>query len=118
MMSLTIKQIEDALTRHGGFVSQAAKALNVQPQAIYKRIRRSQHLTDVQFQLTETYLDLAESKLIKAIQEGESWAICFFLKCRGKQRGYVEKQMLDHTSSDKSMSPKKFEDFYTNKNNE
>jgi hypothetical protein len=36
-------------------------------------------------------LDTAERMLYRAIEKGEPWAICFFLKCQGKARGYIEK---------------------------
>jgi hypothetical protein len=37
-------------------------------------------------------LDFTESKLKKAIQNDQGWAICFHLKCKGKKRGWVERQ--------------------------
>lgn len=42
--------------------------------------------------------DLAESKLIQAIEKGEAWAICFYLKTQCKNRGYIERteQQIDH----------------------
>ena len=39
----------------------------------------------------ESLKDFAESKLHIAIGRGQAWAICFFLKCRAKDRGYVER---------------------------
>ena len=40
----------------------------------------------------EGMLDVAESKLYEAIDNKEAWAICFYLKTQGKQRGYTERQ--------------------------
>ena len=34
---------------------------------------------------------MAELSLFKAIQTGEAWAVCFYLKTQGKDRGYVER---------------------------
>jgi hypothetical protein len=28
---------------------------------------------------------------------GEAWAVCFYLKCQARDRGYIEKQELDVT---------------------
>lgn len=39
----------------------------------------------------ELRLDIAESALDKAVEAGEAWAVCFFLKTRGKARGYTER---------------------------
>ena len=36
-------------------------------------------------------MDLAESALKRAVLAGEGWAVCFALKCQGKNRGYVER---------------------------
>ncbi len=40
----------------------------------------------------ESMLDIAEGKLYAAVSKGEAWAICFYLKTQGKQRGYIERQ--------------------------
>jgi hypothetical protein len=40
----------------------------------------------------ERVLDEAELALFDAIQRGEGWAIVFYLKCHGKDRGYVERR--------------------------
>ena len=90
---LTIEQIENALRATGGFVSYAAKELNVTQSAISQRVKASPHLQKVQKEISEQYLDLAESKLLKKIKKQEDLgAICFYLKCKGKGRGYIERQ--------------------------
>lgn len=45
------------------------------------------------------YLDLAENKLLQKINDGDLGAICFYLKCQGKHRGYIERQQIDTTIS-------------------
>jgi len=90
-MALKIEQIEKALKANGGFISQAAKSLNVRYQTIWERIRRSSRLKQSYEEIRESYLDLAESKLLVKIREGDLGAICFFLKCQGKKRGYIER---------------------------
>ena len=91
-MALTIKQIEDALRATGGFISQAAKKLGVTQQAISKRIKESEKLQQIRVEIDESYLDLAESKLIKKINNDDNGSIFFYLKCKGKHRGYIERQ--------------------------
>jgi hypothetical protein len=46
----------------------------------------------------EGMLDVAEGKLYSAINKGEAWAICFFLKTQGKARKYSER--LEVTGQD------------------
>lgn len=94
-MSLTVQQIEDALRKSGGFVSKAALGLHVTPSNIYARIKRSPRLQEVKKQIDESYLDVAEHRLIKEINSGNLGAICFYLKCKGKKRGYIERQQVD-----------------------
>ena len=36
-------------------------------------------------------LDVGELSLLRAVQNGEAWAVCFLLKTQGKQRGYIER---------------------------
>ena len=43
-------------------------------------------------EMEEQLLDLAESKLMAKIKEGNMTAVIFFLKCKGKARGYIERQ--------------------------
>lgn len=100
-MALTEKQIEDALTAHAGFISSAARALGVTYQAIYDRTQRSDNLKKVLNDIRESHIDMAESKLLTNIKSGELGAICFFLKCQAKHRGYVERQELTGANGSK-----------------
>ena len=40
-------------------------------------------------------LDFAESQLHKQIRDGEVSSTIFFLKTKGKRRGYIERQEID-----------------------
>ena len=46
----------------------------------------------------ENTLDFVESKLMKAIDDGNLTAIIFFLKTRGKSRGYSERSEFGRAS--------------------
>lgn len=90
----TPKQIIDALKRHGGFVTAAAKSLGIGHSALSLRISKNPELQNAREEITESFLDLAENALIKKVQSGDLGAICFYLKCKGKKRGYVERQEI------------------------
>lgn len=98
-MALKIEQIEKSLRANGGFISKTAKSLNVNYQAIWDRIQRSSKLKQSYEEIKESYLDLAESALLVKIRDGDLGAICFFLKCQGKKRGYIEKLIVGDTTN-------------------
>lgn len=96
---VTIEQIEKALIANGGWYTKTAAALGVSHQAISKRVAQSERLQKVVDDVKAKYLDLAENKLLQKINDGDLGAICFYLKCQGKHRGYIERQQIDTTIS-------------------
>jgi predicted transcriptional regulator len=92
MPTKTEKQIEQALRKANGFQTQAGEILGISQQAISKRIKTSKRLQKVVEELNESNLDVAENELFKLVKGGNLGAICFLLKCKGKDRGYVERQ--------------------------
>ena len=75
--------------------SQAQAGLGSALSRLMVVVERYPDLKDVLVEAREGALDLAESKLIKLIKEGNLTAIIFFLKTQGKHRGYVERQELE-----------------------
>lgn len=45
----------------------------------------------------ESVIDNAESKLLQHINDGDVTSLIFFLKTRGKKRGYIERVEQDVT---------------------
>lgn len=91
---VTNQQIEEKLIEGKGNIGAVARACGVSRQAIGQRIASSPKLKTLTEELRETKLDTAEDKLGEAIDKGEGWAICFFLKTQGKKRGYVERSEI------------------------
>lgn len=94
----TIEQVKQALESGGGFLSVAAETLGCTRKTIYNYLDKYPQLKEVCEDIRERYLDLGESELIKKIKKGSTPELIFFLKTRGKGRGYVEKQELDISS--------------------
>lgn len=86
----TCAQMVEALQATKGMVSLAAKRLGCAPDTVYRYIREYPTVAQAQRNEREAVTDMAELSLYKAIQQGEGWAVCFYLKTQGKERGYAE----------------------------
>ena len=95
----TQAQVARAVAAAGGFVTSAAKRLGCDPKTVYRYMERYAPLKDVLGEARESSVDLAESKLMEAINAGNLTAVIFFLKTQGKSRGYVERSEHDFTAS-------------------
>jgi Bacterial regulatory protein, Fis family len=84
-------EIAEALRRTLGVRSAAANALGCVPATITKYLKQYPDLADVQREAEASAIDLAESKLYKLIQSGNLTAIMFFLRTKGRGRGYNER---------------------------
>jgi hypothetical protein len=91
MPTYTDPQIRDALTTCKGMVYVAAARLGCSPNTIKARLEKSPALQAVLDDAAGMADDLAELKLFEAVQAGQPWAIQFFLKTKGKSRGYTER---------------------------
>lgn len=88
------KMIAKALEAAMGNISVAARAMGYSRSNLHLRIHKSPALQQMMRDQRETMTDNAESSLNRAILGGEGWAVCFYLKCQGKARGYVERQEI------------------------
>lgn len=95
----TDAQVIAALQAAGGIMAVAARKLGMSRSNLHARIHGSESLMEAWTETMESNLDLAESKLLGAINSGELAAVFFFLKCRGKKRGYVERHEFDYTET-------------------
>jgi hypothetical protein len=84
------QRVAEALIRCDGFVMKTAIRLKISFSRLKKIIEKNPKLKSICLESTESLLDLAESKLRIAIAKGESWGIIFALKCKGRQRGWIE----------------------------
>jgi hypothetical protein len=87
----TADQVAEALRAAAGIYSGAAAILRCSPTTVRNYVERYRSLQRVKEEVEETTLDLAESKLVKALQDGNLTAVIFYLKCKGKARGFTER---------------------------
>ena len=88
----SVEDIAEALRQARGFLGPAAKILGCGRTTLSSYIKKTKRLQQLLDELKEENIDLAETKLLDAIERGEAWAITFFLKTQAKHRGYVERQ--------------------------
>lgn len=96
----TVDQMADALRDTVGVKTAAARRLGCDRLTVERYCRKHPTLQAICDEQKEVRLDLAESSLIKATHAGEAWAVCFLLKCQGKERGYFETMRNEHTGKD------------------
>ena len=91
----TVAEVVAAVQATKGMKAQAARQLGCQWKTIDNYAKRHPTVAAAISQAREEMKDTAELKLYSAILDGEAWAICFFLKTQGKERGYIEKSEVE-----------------------
>ena len=84
-----------ALDKALGVVSTACKAVGISRDTHYRWLKQDIDYKRGVTELENVALDFAESHLHKLIQDGSPAATIFFLKTKGKKRGYVERQEVE-----------------------
>lgn len=79
----------------GGVIVGICDRLKCGRKTFYEYLKKRPAILEAYEDEKESMLDMAEESLFGLVQEGELGAICFFLKCKGKHRGWVEKQEVD-----------------------
>jgi predicted transcriptional regulator len=92
----SVIQITEALIKAKGFISRAARLLDCTQITVRNYIEKYPELNETLKDCRETFLDLAESKLIQNINNNDNTAIIFFLKTQGGSRGYQEKKEVEN----------------------
>ena len=89
------EQLLEALVKSLGIVSTACLSVDVSRTTYYKYYNEDKDFKTLVDDISDVAIDFAESKLFDLMREGHPTAIIFYLKTKGKKRGYVEKQELD-----------------------
>jgi hypothetical protein len=93
------------LESSAGNVTTACQKMKISRQTHYNWLDRVDGYKKRFDNIQESILDFAESQLMKNIKDGKETSLIFLLKTKGKNRGYIERQEIDHSSSDGSMKP-------------
>lgn len=80
--------ILEALEKSLGIITIACKEVGIQRKTFYSYYENDLEFRKAVDDINEITLDFAENQLLKSIKEGSDTAIQFYLKKKGKKRGY------------------------------
>ena len=94
-----------ALEKSLGVVTVACRACGVTRERYYTYMKKDPEFRASVEELNTVSLDFAESKLFELIKNGNPAATIFYLKTKGKARGYVELQQHDVNIKEQPLFP-------------
>lgn len=86
----TKKKLLSELRTHGN-ISVACTNAGISRRAYYSYMKNDSLFNELVEEIQEGLIDRAECKLHEKIESGDVTSLIFFLKTKGKNRGYVEK---------------------------
>jgi len=86
-----------ALEANRGIVTKACALVDIARQTHYRWLSEDPEYKAACEEVGETAIDSVEGKLYDLIDKGDTTATIFYLKTKGKKRGYIEKQEIEHT---------------------
>ena len=99
------KAMIEALRKTLGVVTPACDIAGINRITYYRWMEKDAKFREQVRDIDNIALDFAESQLHKQIKNGEVSSTIFYLKTKGKSRGYIEKSEIDHTSGGQSLPP-------------
>ena len=88
------KQILSALEQSLGVVSTACNKVGISRTTFYKYYQNDPEFKKQVDDIENYTLDFVESQIHKQINEGSTAATIFYLKTKGKKRGYIERHEI------------------------
>jgi hypothetical protein len=85
------EEVSKALVDQKGIVSAAAMQLKCSRTTVQAYLKRYASVRKAAHDADETMKDFAEQQLVKNIAAGKEASIFFYLKCKARDRGYIER---------------------------
>ena len=85
----------EALEKSLGIVTTACKTVGVGRTTFYLWMREDPEFKKAVDEIENVALDFAESQLHKQMKDGQASSTIFYLKTKGKRRGYIERQEIE-----------------------
>lgn len=97
------KAMIEALEKSLGIVTSACKSVGISRNTHYTWLKQDEEYKEAVEDIENIALDFAESQLHKQIKEGNTAGTIFYLKTKGKNRGYVERTEVQQETTFKSL---------------
>ena len=88
------KAIIEALEKSLGVVTTACKKVGIGRTQFYNWLKEDYEFAKEVKDIENIALDFVESKLFENIRDGKTSEMIFYLKTKGKSRGYIERQEI------------------------
>ena len=98
------KKMLETLEASLGVVTSACKAVGIHRSTHYDWMNNDDQYAKAVHEIQDVALDFAESQLHSQIKGGSTSATIFYLKCKGKKRGYIERQEIDFRGGELDLS--------------
>ena len=98
------KAILEALEASLGIVTTACKKVGIGRTQFYNWLKIDKEFSKKVDDIQNITLDFAESQLHKQISDGNTSATIFYLKTKGKKRGYIERMETENINKNFDMS--------------
>ena len=95
----------EALEKSLGVVTTATKIVGIDRSTHYKWLASDKKYKKAVEEINNVALDYVESKLFKSIEKGRDAPIIFYLKTKGKNRGYIERQEITGLNGESFRKP-------------
>ena len=95
MVAMKQSKFLKALVENNGSITKACESADIHRMLYYKWLKEDEEFKEKVNSLNELNLDLAEKKLMELIEQNDRAAIIFYLKSKGKSRGYGERALFD-----------------------
>jgi hypothetical protein len=88
-----------ALEKSLGIVTTASKEVGISRNTHYTWLKEDEAYASEVESISDMALDFAESQLHQQIKNGEVTSTIFYLKTKGKKRGYIERQEVENSGT-------------------
>jgi hypothetical protein len=89
----------DAMEKNLGIVTDSCRQIGISRDTHYRWLKEDKEYKRAIKDIENVALDFVESALLQQIKKGNPLSTMFYMKCKGKKRGYIEQQDIKVTGN-------------------